>query len=73
MDTKKQIIKFLKVLAAFLAAFVAIVPNVEIWNLAAAGQTDAFHVTISVINLLFEFAMGFFFFRDVVKIKDKED
>lgn len=51
MDNLK---KFAKVFAVFLIGFIIIITNVEIWNLASVGQTDGFHVVVSILNFVLE-------------------
>lgn len=52
--------KFLKVLTIFILGFVALVTNVEIWNVAYLGHSDGFHVFMSIINFLFEGTVIYF-------------
>ena len=58
---KQTLIKFAKILCLVIIGFVALITNVEIWNVASDGGTDGFHVVLSIINLLLEGAAIFFF------------
>ena len=61
-NNKQSLIQFAKVLLIFILAFVVIIPNAEIWNLASQHLTDGFHVVLSVLNFVFgglcTFALG---------------
>ena len=62
MSTNKEnVLKWLKVVSVFLLAFIVLIPNVEIWNLAANKLTDGFHVAVSVLNLIFGGAAVYFY------------
>ena len=52
-SNKENILSWLKVISVFLLFFVVLIPNMEIWNLAANKLTDGFHVVFSVLNLIF--------------------
>ena len=52
-SNKENILSWLKVVSVFLLFFVVLIPNMEIWNLAANKLTDGFHVVFSVFNLIF--------------------
>ena len=52
-SNKENILSWLKVISVFLLFFVVLIPNMEIWNLAANKLTDGFHVVLSVFNLIF--------------------
>ena len=52
-SNKENVLSWLKVISVALLFFVVLVPNVEIWNLAANKLTDGFHVILSVFNLIF--------------------
>ena len=52
-SNKENVLSWLRVISVFLLFFVVLVPNVEIWNLAASKLTDGFHVVFSVLNLIF--------------------
>lgn len=52
-SNKENILSWLKVISVFLLFFVVLIPNMEIWNLAANRLTDGFHVVFSVLNLIF--------------------
>lgn len=74
MKNKESLMQFAKVLCAFLAAFLIIITNVEIWNMASSGYTDGFHVVVSVLNFVWEVAVSVLFFKKYVFAKkvDKE-
>lgn len=57
----KEVLHWLKVLLVVLLAFCTIIPNAEIWNMAAAGHTDGFHVGVSIIDFLLEGGLVFYF------------
>lgn len=46
--------QFLKVFLTFILAMVAIISNVEIFNLKAGGFTDGFHVVCAGVNFAVE-------------------
>lgn len=78
-SNKENVLSWLKVISVFLLFFVVLVPNVEIWNLAASKLTDGFHVTLSVLNLIFG-GFGLYLyqkkigaFEDLRKSKEKAD
>ena len=52
-SNKENILSWLKVISVALLFFVVLIPNMEIWNLAANKSTDGFHVVLSVFNLIF--------------------
>lgn len=52
-SNKENILSWLKVISVFLFFFAVLIPNMEIWNLAANKLTDGFHVVFSVLNLIF--------------------
>ena len=52
-SNKENILSWLKVISVFLLFFAVLIPNMEIWNLAANKLTDGFHVVLSVFNLIF--------------------
>lgn len=58
---KNSLIEFVKVLTIALLGFIALITNVEIWNLAALNQTDGFHVVVSILNLAAEIVALYFF------------
>lgn len=75
-SNKESVLKWLKVVSVFLLAFVVLIPNVEIWNLASNKLTDGFHVVVSVLNLIFGGAAVYFYQKKVgafagVKHKDE--
>ena len=57
----KDIKQWLKVLFVVLLAFCAIIPNAEIWNMKALGHTDGFHVLISILDIILEGGLIFYF------------
>ena len=52
-SNKENVLSWLKVISVALLFFVVLIPNMEIWNLAANKLTDGFHVVFSVLNLIF--------------------
>lgn len=74
MKNKETLIQFAKVLSAFLVAFLIIITNVEIWNMASSGYTDGFHVVVSILNFVWESVLSVLFFKRYVFAKkvDKE-
>ena len=64
-DNKKTLVKFLKVLSVVLLGFIAIIVNVEIFNMASAGHTDGFHVVLAIINLIAE-GVGVYFYQKAI-------
>lgn len=74
MKNKESLTQFAKVLCAFLVAFLIIITNVEIWNMASSGYTDGFHVVVSVLNFVWEAVLSVLFFKKYVFAKkvDKE-
>ena len=78
-SNKENILSWLKVISVFLLFFVVLIPNMEIWNLAANKLTDGFHVVFSVFNLIFG-GFGLYLyqkkigaFEDLKKSKEKAD
>lgn len=65
-QNKKTLKHFGKVVWAMLIAMVIIITNVEIWNVFALGNTDVFHVIVSVINVIWEVVISALFFKRVV-------
>lgn len=57
---KKELIRFAKILVVVIVSLIALITNVEIWNVAAAGNTDGFHVVVSILNFLMEGVAIFF-------------
>ena len=68
-NNKKTLINFLKVLVLILLVGCAIIPNVEIWNLASEGNTDGFHVLFSILNLIGCF-VGIYFVGKAMNLRD---
>ncbi len=68
---KNSLIEFVKVLVVALLGFIALITNVEIWNMAAINQTDGFHVVVSILNLAAE-AVALYFFGAKVLFKKTE-
>jgi len=64
-DNKNTLVQFLKVLSVFLLGFIALIPNVEIFNMASKGYTDGFHVVLAILNLLAE-GVGIYFYQKVI-------
>ena len=64
-DNKKTLVQFLKVLSVFLLGFIALIVNVEIFNMAAGGHTDGFHVVLAIINLVAE-GVGIYFYQKAI-------
>lgn len=64
---KQNLIKFAKIFCLVIVGFVALITNVEIWNLAAQHATDIFHIVLSAINILLEGAGIFFFSKWLFK------
>lgn len=74
MKNKETLIQFAKVLCVFLVAFLIIITNAEIWNMASSGYTDGFHVVVSILNFVWESVLSVLFFKKYVFTKkvDKE-
>ncbi len=64
-ENKKSLVKFLKVLSVFLLAAIAIITNVEIWNVASSGGTDGFHVVVAILNFIAE-GVGVYFYQKAI-------
>ena len=64
-SNKKTLVQFLKVLSVFLLGFVALITNVEIFNMAHAGHTDGFHVVLAIINFIAE-GFGIYFYQKAI-------
>ena len=64
-SNKKTLVQFLKVLSVFLLGFIAIIVNVEIFNMAHGGHTDGFHVVLAIINLIAE-GVGAYFYQKAI-------
>lgn len=77
-SNKETVLEWLKIVSVFLLAFIVLIPNVEIWNLAANKLTDGFHVVVSILNLIFGGAAVYFYQKKVgafagLKRKDKDE
>lgn len=64
-NNKKTLMQFLKVLSVFLLGFIALIPNVEIFNMAAKHYTDGFHVVVAILNLIAE-GFGIYFYQKAI-------
>ena len=69
----KDIKQWLKVLFVVLLAFCAIIPNAEIWNMKAFGHTDGFHVLISILDIILEGGLIFYFSKFFLFKKEEKD
>ena len=66
-SSNKETLKwFGQTVCAAIVVFLIIITNVEIWNMASLGHTDGFHVWVSVLNMIWESALSFVFFRKKV-------
>lgn len=72
MSNKETMQEYGKVVWVFIVAFLIIITNVEIWNMAALGNTDGFHVCVSILNMAWEAVLSFAFFKKVVFKKSQE-
>lgn len=68
---KKNLITGSKVLTLVIVAFVALITNVEIWNCFYNGDTDGFHLAVSIVNFIGEF-IGIYFLAKKVLFKQME-
>jgi len=62
---KNSLVQFLKVLSVFLLGFVALITNVEIFNMAHGGHTDGFHGWVAFINLISE-GFGLYYYQKAI-------
>ena len=69
-NNKKTLVQFLKVLSVFLLGFIALITNVEIFNMAAKGYTDGFHVVVAILNLIAE-GFGVYFYQKAIGAFDE--
>lgn len=71
---KGELKTILKFVVLILLIGCVIVPNVEIWNMAALGHTDGFHVFFSILNFAVECGFVYFFSKKYLfKKEDKLD
>lgn len=69
----KDIKQWLKVLLVALLGFCTIIPNAEIWNMAADGHTDGFHVWVSILDFILEGGLVFYFSKFFLFKKEEKD
>ena len=64
-NNKKTLVQFLKVLSVFLLGFIALITNVEIFNMVHEGCTDLFHGWVAFFNLVAE-GFGVYFYQKAI-------
>lgn len=68
MDNKERITEVGKALLIMIMGFIALITNVDIWNMGFMGYTDGFHVVTSILNFMME-GVGIYLFASKVLFK----
>lgn len=68
MDNKERIMDVAKAFLLMIMGFVALITNVDTWNMAYMGYTDGFHVVVSILNFMME-GLGIYWFARKILYK----